>query len=217
MPRELLAASLSAAEHERAGKFRSEQDRERWIVAHGAMRQILARYAAMEPAALVFEAQEHGKPRLADPTPEIPFNLTHTAGLALLAIAAGGRIGVDAEFVRPLSDLQKLAERFFAPAEAEEILAMDEAAQPAAFFACWTRKEAFLKGLGKGLHVPLDQFAVNVRPDEPPRLVSVGWQEPSVWHLSDLSELNLAATIATDLPVSRVRRFTFAAGELAPP
>jgi 4'-phosphopantetheinyl transferase len=210
LPVESLAASLSTTEHERAAKFRSAQHRERWIVARGAMRQILARYAGIEPAALVFETEQLGKPRLALPEPEIPFNLTHTAGLALLAIAAGGRIGVDAEFIRPLSDLRQLAERFFSSTEAGEILSMDEGLQPAAFFACWTRKEAFLKALGKGLHAPLDQFAVNVKPDEPPRLISVDWQEPSDWYLSDLSEQNLAATVAIDTPISRVERFSFA-------
>ncbi len=195
MPREALAALLSSAEHERAAKFRSTQDRDRWVVAHGATRRILASYVGAEPASLVFEAQEHGKPRLAQPLPEIPFSLTHTAGLALLAIAASGRVGV--------------ARRFFAPAEAQEILALNAGEQPPAFFACWTRKEAFVKALGKGLHIPLDQFTVNVTPAEPPKLTSVDWQEPSGWYLTDLSEQNLAATVAVDTPASTVRRFSF--------
>jgi 4'-phosphopantetheinyl transferase len=210
LPRETLAESLSAAERERAAKFRSSQDHDRWVVAHGAMRRILAQYAGVQPAQLVFEAQEHGKPRLAQPLPEISFSLTHTAGAALLAVAGSGRVGVDAEFIRPLSDLQAIARRFFAPAEAQEIMSQDAPAQPAAFFACWTRKEAFVKALGKGLSIPLDQFTVNVRPEDAPKLLRIDWQEPSSWYLADLSEQDMAATVAVDTPITQLRRLSFA-------
>ena len=122
------------------------------------------------------------------------------AGLALLGIAESGRIGVDAESIRTGIEVEDLSRRFFAPAETEEILALAPDAQLAAFFTCWTRKEAFVKALGIGLSAPLDQFRVTVLADEPARLVSVAWDHPDRWSLVDLSEPNVAAALAVEGP-----------------
>jgi 4'-phosphopantetheinyl transferase len=127
----------------------------------------------------------------------VPFNISHTGGLALLAISSRGRVGVDAESTA---------------LEADEIMSLAPEARLAAFFACWTRKEAFVKAIGKGLYVPIDQFRVTVRPDEVPRLVSMGWYESSTWSLADVGEEGVAATIAVDGPPPVIRRFDFRAG-----
>jgi 4'-phosphopantetheinyl transferase len=118
-----LEASLSPEELEKAARFQSRLLRERWCVAHGALRYILAKYVRKAPNSLRFAIGPNGKPQLSPPVRNISFNLCYTGGLALVAVAAGERIGIDAEIVRSGIDVENLSRRFFSAAEADEILA----------------------------------------------------------------------------------------------
>lgn len=204
-----LRATLSPEEEQRAARFRSLELCARWTVARGALRCILATYARCEPSVLVFRAGPHGKPALAWPVQDIPFNLSHTGGLALLAIAGSGRVGIDAETVRSKIEVEDLSRRFFAPAEAAEILALSPDARLAAFFTCWTRKEAFVKALGGGLSVPLDCFQVSVRSDEPARVLWVDGEESDRWSLLDVGEPGVAAALVVEGPAPVLHRVNF--------
>jgi 4'-phosphopantetheinyl transferase len=206
---EVLGEALSYAERQKANRFQSAQLRDRWTVARGALRWILSAYVKSKASSLEFRTTRFGKPYLGLPSMSIAFNLSHTGSLAFLAISAQGRVGIDAEVVSPIVDVEGIARRFFAPSETEEILRLPLEAHRAAFFACWSRKEAFVKAIGKGLHVPLDSFRVNVRPDEPPRLLSLIWHESSAWGLADIAEPGIAATLAIDQPSPQIRRFEF--------
>jgi 4'-phosphopantetheinyl transferase len=204
-----LRATLSLEEKQRAARFRSRELCERWTVARGALRCILATYARCEPSVLVFRAGPHGKPDLAWPVEDISFNLSHTGGLALVAITGSGRVGIDVEAVRSEIEIEDLSRRFFVPAEAAEILALSPDARLAAFFACWTRKEAFVKALGGGLSVPLDRFQVSVRRDQPARLLWADGEESDRWTLVDVSEPGVAAALVVEGPTPMLRRVNF--------
>lgn len=193
-----LKATLSLEEQRRAARFQSKELGERWAVAHGALRCIVARYARCQPGALVFQEGPKGKPALTGPGEEISFNLCHTDALALVAIAGIGRVGIDAEAVRSSIEVEDLSRRYFAPAEADEILALSPDAQLGAFFACWTRKEAFVKALGGGLAVPMDHFQVSVRSNEPARLLWIDGEECDQWTLLDISEPGIAAALVVE-------------------
>jgi|SRR5271165_1520084 len=203
-----LRAALSQEELERAARFRSRELSDRWTVARGALRCILAMYSQSEPSSLVLKPGPKGKPELVGHE-RVSFNLSHTGGLALLAIAGSGRIGVDAEILRPGIEVAELSRRFLAPAEADEILGLPNDAQLAAFFACWTRKEALVKALGGGLSVPLDRFRVTVQADQPPRLISADWEESTQWTLVDVSEAGIAAALAVEGEAPMLRRWNF--------
>jgi 4'-phosphopantetheinyl transferase len=112
--------------------------------------------------------------------------------------------------VHPLPELESICRRFFAAAETDEILCQPPEARLSAFFACWTRKEAFVKATGKGLQIRFDLFRVNVRPDDPPRLISLDWHESATWSLADLSEPGIAGALAVNGPPTEIRRFEFA-------
>ncbi|HUM02519.1 MAG TPA: 4'-phosphopantetheinyl transferase superfamily protein, partial [Thermoanaerobaculia bacterium] len=162
-----LAATLSPVEQKRAECFGSELLRRRYTAGHGALREILSRYAGRAPEALRFGKRPDGKPELLDP-PGWRFGFSHSLDLALCGVTRRHEVGVDLEALRPLSDPLDLAERFFAPDEAATLRRLPETSRQAAFFRCWTRKEAILKATGEGLLGSLRDFSVSLEAAELP-------------------------------------------------
>lgn len=168
---QLLGNSLSPDEHARAERFYFEQDRLRFMGARGALRDILSRYTAMQPAHIAFEYGAHGKPAL--PNSRLHFNLAHSGEWALCAVALHP-VGIDVEDMRrPVEDMDDVAQRFFARREWESFLALPLQDKPDAFFRCWTRKEAFIKAIGEGLSHPLHRFEVSFLGDAPAGLIRI--------------------------------------------
>ncbi|MGH3245953.1 MAG: 4'-phosphopantetheinyl transferase family protein [Trebonia sp.] len=147
-------AALSDAERDRARRMRSPAGRRDFVRSHYATREILARYTAMAPAALEFRLGARGKPRAAGP---VEFSLSHTDGLALIAVSAAD-VGVDVELIRaaPLAD--GLIARCLTAAERAAVAGADD--PTTAFLRYWTAKESYLKGLGIGLAEPLENLEV---------------------------------------------------------
>jgi len=156
-------AVLPDDERARARRFAFARDRRRFIMAHGALRQVLARYLGVAPRAIDFAVSPRGKPSLRVPvgTAVLQFNLAHAGEVALIGLAAARAVGVDVEPVRALSDGLAVAEHALSVAERTSLAAAPSAAATwAAFFWYWTRKEAILKATGDGLGVPLPQVDV---------------------------------------------------------
>jgi len=146
-------AAVAPHEHERAARFRRPEDRERFLAAHGALRLILGEYVAENPIGLLLAADERGKPFLADRRTQLDlqFNLSHSGGLALVAVAAARQVGVDIEQIRSMPDLDGVAERVCSAAELTALSALAGPQRESAFFAMWTRKEALAKATGEGI------------------------------------------------------------------
>jgi 4'-phosphopantetheinyl transferase len=155
---------LSLAEQARAMEFRFERDRRRFIVAHAALRQILARYVKNDPAELHFLDGPRGKPKLGGPlaASSIRFNLSHSHERALLAVSGGTEIGVDIEFVSADFEFHEIAKHFFTAREVAALDALPPTLQRHAFYKCWTSKEAFLKAKGTGLSGELDEVEIKL-------------------------------------------------------
>jgi 4'-phosphopantetheinyl transferase len=151
---ETCGAVLSATERARAECFRFEHLRRRFVIAHGFLREVLGRYLGVEASAIEFRTSEFGKPFVAGT--EIQFNLSHSGDLAVCAVTRGRRIGVDVECIRPVEEMDGIVERFFTGGEGERI--RDAPDRERAFFECWTRKEAYIKGVGEGFSIPLTSF-----------------------------------------------------------
>ena len=142
-----LRAVLSPDEKARAGRFVVEHAREAFVTARASLRVILSRYLGCDPGGLAFTYGPQGKPSLADlhETSGIEFNVSHTAHLVLVAVARNRPLGIDVEWARRDIDHEPLARRFFARSETQRLLEqVRPEARRAAFFRCWTRKEAYL-------------------------------------------------------------------------
>jgi 4'-phosphopantetheinyl transferase len=164
-----MARLLSSEENERANRFVFPGYRAHFIAGRAQLRLILCRYLTQNPADLVFEYNEFGKPFFPSIT-GIQFNISHSHQLGLVAITQHKLVGVDIERIRTDIDYTQIAQQFFAPREVEQLLALPEEMRLEAFYTCWTRKEAFIKARGMGLTIPLDQFEVSFTPNTPPRL-----------------------------------------------
>lgn len=151
---------LLPEEREKAQRYRVERPRSDYILTRGTLRSLLSKYLHSKPQDILFQYTEYGKPFLANS--DLQFNVSHTEGLALLAFVRRRAIGIDVEKVRAQTDVRQLAERFFSVHERRSLrdLAGDEL--HAAFFRCWTRKEAYIKAKGEGLSLPLHQFDVSI-------------------------------------------------------
>ena len=147
-----MEACLSADEHARAGQFVFDRDRKRYVVCRALLRRVVAACLESDPARLNMSVNRYGKPVLKNAT--IDFNLSHSGTMATIAVARRRRVGIDIERIDNGRPVMRLAERFFSRPEAEKIRALSGQARQRAFYTCWTRKEACVKALGKGLAIP---------------------------------------------------------------
>ena len=207
---EQLARTLSDDERTRAERFRFEQHRMRFVVRRGLLRTILGSYLNTDPGRLRFGYGPRGKPSLPAPPPDQPlhFNLSHSQGLALYAVTRGREIGVDIECVRPLADVEAMAQQFFSAQENAALRAVPPEQRLETFFRFWSCKEAYVKARGDGLALPLDQFDIILTSDEPPRVVdrTAGEAEPvRSWTLRELQPApGCAAALVVEGPVGRL-------------
>lgn len=151
---------LSAEELTRADRFKFDRDRRRYVIAHAALRDVLARYTAAPAASLQFIEGANGKPRLAAPLDGVAFNLSHSNERALLAVNDRREVGVDLEFVKADFEFLEVAQHFFTGREVAGLQALPESLRRRAFYKCWTSKEAFLKAKGTGLSGDLDEVEI---------------------------------------------------------
>jgi 4'-phosphopantetheinyl transferase len=160
---ERLAGLLSDSERARAARFIDSRHSRRHVVAHGCLRQVLAEPLGLAPETIEFATGPHGKPELAGAAAQsgLQFNLSHSDGLGLIGWSWRKQIGVDIEVWRTMRDETGLVRRYFSPAEIAAWEALPEARRHEAFFNLWTRKEAYIKALGRGLSLPLDSFDVS--------------------------------------------------------
>lgn len=170
-----LLQILSEDERRKAARFCLQEIREQFIVGRAILRGILGRYLQVDPERLQFNYGPYGKPAVA---PEfggegISFNMSDSHGLAIYAVARRRQVGIDLERMRSDVPCERMAKRFFAETEFKALLALPADQRQEGFFNCWTRKEAYLKAIGKGLSFPLKNVVVSLAPCEPAAILSI--------------------------------------------
>jgi 4'-phosphopantetheinyl transferase len=207
-----FAPLLSHDEYQRAERFHCPLDHRRFIAGRGILRKIVSAYLPHAPDEIRFVYNEYGKPFISDDQNRgaLGFNLSHSNGMALYAVARGRCVGVDIEHMREDFATLDVAERFFSKTEFEALRAAPDDRRTKAFFNCWSRKEAYIKAIGMGVSYPLEGFTVSLASNVPPALLKVGADaaEAARWNMyeSDVAEGYAAALIVEKPPVS-LRRF----------
>ncbi|MBX3179763.1 MAG: 4'-phosphopantetheinyl transferase superfamily protein [Candidatus Hydrogenedentes bacterium] len=197
-----LRALLDDTERARADRFYRRIHGDRFTAARATLRRVLAACTGVPPVAIRFGVQARGKPYLIAPESDIRFNLSHSGDQGIIAVARGIEVGVDIEGIRENDSLPKIARRYFAPPEYEALQGLPESDREAAFYQCWTAKEALIKAWGLGLHAPLDRFAVEVAPGRT-RLcaMDIPGFDPAAWDVQAVSAgAGFAAALAWEGP-----------------
>ena len=200
--------TLDPDELQRANRFYFERHRRAFVVGRGFLRDVLGRYLKSQPQELKFSYGAYGKPSLNGET-RLRFNMSHSHDVGLLAITEDRDLGVDVEHIRADFATEEIARRFFSRCEVDAFNALAMEDQVAAFFRCWTRKEAFIKATGRGLSQALDGFDVTLGPGVKAELLRAEDDDASRWSLCDIDVgEDYAAALAVEGAISKIRHFS---------
>ena len=184
-------AMLSSVERMKSERFRFPKDHDSYVIRHGLLRMILGRYLEKFPSEIEFCYGQFGKPQIKEDPVRSPlhFNDSHSGDLVLYAVTRACPIGVDVEQLRAVPYFEEIASRFFSPREAEMLMALPTECRMEGFFACWTRKEAFLKATGEGISERLAKVEVTLAPWEEAKFLRIaeGPQAQAEWQLRSFS------------------------------
>ncbi len=187
---EAMSEILSPDERQRAERFHFQADRERLVVGRALARIVLGHLLDIRSDEIQFCYNDFGKPSLAPAqnSADFQFNVSHSGDIVLFAVTARRAVGVDVEQIRENLEVDAIAARFFSTRERADLAAVAADQRCAAFFACWSRKEAFIKAGGVGLLRGLDSFDVSLKPDEPAMLLQTRPDptEAGRWVIRDL-------------------------------
>jgi 4'-phosphopantetheinyl transferase len=152
---------LTEEERARWARFHFDRHRQSYLATRALVRTVLSQRVGLPPHALRFGENGYGRPYLLQ-YPELSFNLSHTAGMIVLAMHGEGEVGVDIENLHTKRATQNLADYCFAPLEVAALRMAQPARRDETFFHFWTLKEAYIKARGMGLSLPLDSFAFDL-------------------------------------------------------
>lgn len=203
---------LAPEELKRADRLIDHQVRNRFIAGRGLLRETLAGCLDRKPSDILIASNQYGKPILSgeDSNHGLGFNLSHSGDLAIMALADRRELGIDLEQIREDLPYEAMAQQFFSRREQADLFSLPTELQRAAFFRCWTRKEAYLKGCGSGFSQPAHICDVSLLPGQPPALLAdrIDPSQTSKWSLIDLDvPEGFCATLAVQSPLPTIIYF----------
>ena len=179
---------LTDDERKRAERFISDMVRDKFILARGWLRTVLSQYLDQSPESIVFTYGKRGKPSIHNS--DIHFNLSHSDNVLMLGVIKDREIGVDVEQIHPQPNMALIAHDNFSAKEFTALYELPETERLHAFYNCWTRKEAYIKAVGDGFALPLQDFDVTLKPDTPPRFLRIKDDDPAKWSLLHIDTLD---------------------------
>lgn len=196
---------LAADELARAERFRCQQARSAFIQTRSALRQLLGHYLDLPPLAVALSSGAQGKPQLDVGMGELQFNVSHSGRLALIALSRTA-VGVDLEWQQADLDWRELAPVCCHPDELAELQGATEAEGRARLLRLWTAKEAYLKGRGEGLSLPLTAVRLTAGSEGWQPQMEAPWDDGQGWWLQALRlPAGYCGCIATPFPSPLIR------------
>lgn len=185
---EILFELLDQEEKERALRFYFEKDKISFTIARAFLKLIISKYQKVNPKDIKFTYNQYGKSYLDGSN--LYYNLSHSKDFSLYGFSYLGELGIDIEFMKEKIDFKNIIKRFFSENEIKDFLTLPDFLQREAFFNGWSRKEAYIKAVGRGLNIPLDSFDVELRPNQEVKIKDIR-EEPEKrdWFLYNL-EIN---------------------------
>lgn len=152
-----LKKVLNDDELKRADRFAFEKDRNQFITAHGALREIIAKYSGINASKIQFKRTLSRKPFISFPQTNLQFNISHSGNKILVGISEE-EIGVDIEIMKDQFEFGELSKAYFSEKEQNKINASIN--PQATFLKFWTCKEALLKAAGTGISEEIKNIIV---------------------------------------------------------
>ena len=185
----------------------------RFLTARAVTRLVIGRYLQAPPRSFRIDTDPYGKPGLTGSSGAggLAFNLSHTGGKGMLALACDRRLGIDVQDWRQVRDAAGLVRRCFAESEQAYWFDLEFSRREAELFRLWALKEAFCKAVGRGLALGLNRCVFDCRGTRP-RLVSAPEAADGIgqWHFAELAlPTGTSGAIACDRGISKLRRFMF--------
>ena len=196
-------ACLDGEECARWERFQSLPARRRYVLCRAALRAILCCHLNCANDRLEFVALKHGKPfAKVDGKPvEAGFNVSHSGEHGLIAVAPGGRLGVDVEERDTRRNLEGLIRAVFSPEEQAEFDQFQGSEKLHLFFRFWTLKEALVKAHGKGLSLEVSklELPIALRRGAKRSICHFPQIPETTWCLEDISTDDFAAAVAYEV------------------
>ena len=212
LPEALIASTLSVVEYQRLRQFLDNTASWQFAIGRVMLRNMVASVTGEQPRDVPIELSPSGKPKIHSSL-SLNGSISHSDGYVAVLLADNRQCGVDIEVARSVPSELPLDERFFSIPELNWIRAQRCGLQAAIrFLRLWTRKEAYLKALGKGLaglsaEVGFDRLgfgSANVRDK---------FGSSEYWTL-DLGNSKYCLSVCVDQQISRVERFRSFVGPL---
>lgn len=181
---EYYRSLLNSEELYKADRFYFQKDRNCFTIARAKLREILGEFTETSPSKINFKYNEFNKPFIDS---YIKFNISHSKDLIIFAFSSNNDIGIDIEFMKDNIKYKEIINRFFSENEIKEFLNVPEGLQKEAFFNGWSRKESYIKAVGKGLNIPLDSFDVTLDPKNEVKIINIDGKKNNIWKLYDLN------------------------------
>lgn len=138
---------LSSSERNRASRYHFNKDKNRFIICRTLLKILLAEHIGLKIGEVILDVDSNKKPFLPS-HPFVFFNVSHAGDYAIIAIAKSP-IGVDIEYVDKNFDYKEILPSIFNTSEIDKVNHSDD--KHVAFYGFWTRKEAVVKAVGKGI------------------------------------------------------------------
>lgn len=200
---------LDEQEKYKADTYKLPLMRDRYVAVRGISRLVLAGYLKADPATLKFTVGEYGKPALICNT--LHFNISHTDNLLLVAVANFPEIGIDIEVIKPRNNLDGLARRCFTASEFQVWRQLSLSQSLDTFYRLWTKKEAFVKAIGRGIALGLEQCEVETDKGGQLRMIPAAYGAASDWKITEITvSTNACAALVTPYCEFRLQHKQFA-------